>query len=68
MLNNNFSSVFNIISVGDSIKMNDINTNDATSRALVVGRQDTTAELCDNTSVDVSNNENHYVLIYTVKS
>ena len=56
MLNDCLSSVFNTTSVGDSINTNDINTNEATTSASVVGSQDATTELRDNSNGSVSNN------------
>ena len=63
LLNKYFSLISNTTSVNDSIKTNSINTNDATSSASIVGRQDATTKLCDNTNVNVdNNNEICYVL------
>ena len=61
MLNEYFRSVFNTTSVGDSSNTNDIDTNGSTSSASVVGSQDATTELQDNSNGNVSNNnENEF--------
>ena len=55
ILNEYLSSAANTTSVSDRINTNDINSNDATSSALIVGKPDAMNEPGDNNNFSVSN-------------